>query len=121
MPTRSLRLSAAVVALLLIAHTGLAGRPVYTVREHLDVRIVLLNTKTKSFTVQMPKNLGSQSLSVGPKTWIMKDNEEASFADLRIGQRVRVHYIPRGAQAVAVEVLRPKAKAGGKKEPRERP
>jgi hypothetical protein len=104
----------ALLALLLCALASSAGRPVYTVREYLDVPIVSINVKTRRFSVPMPKNPGVQALSVSPKTWILKDNEEASFADLRVGQRVRVHFIPRGGQALAVEMLRAKGKAGGK-------
>jgi hypothetical protein len=81
-----------------------AGRPVYAVREYPDVEITSINTKTKRLSVRLPGR-GSHSLSVGPKTWIIKDNEEASFADLRVGQRLRIRYIPRGGQAVTLEVL----------------
>jgi hypothetical protein len=37
--------------------------------------------------------------------WIMKNNEEAGFDDLRSDQHVHVWYIPRGGLAVAVEIL----------------
>jgi hypothetical protein len=95
--------------LFLTALAASAGRPVYSVREYPDVTVTGINAQTKSVTVQLPKG-GSQSLRVGPKTWFVKDDEEAAFADLRLGQRLRVHYIPRGGQAVALEVLPPKGK-----------
>ncbi len=95
-------------ALCLAALLPFAGRPVYAVRSHPEVTITGINAKTKRINVQLANRGGSQSLSVGPRTWIMKDDEEASFADLRVGQRLRVWYIPRGALAVALEVLPPK-------------
>jgi hypothetical protein len=93
-------------ALIAAVLSPFTGRPDYAVRSHPEVTITGINTKTKRVSVKIKG--GSQSLSVGPKTWIMKDDEEASFADLRVGQRLRVWYIPRGALAVALEVLPPK-------------
>jgi hypothetical protein len=84
-----------------------AGRPVYAVREYPEVTITGINSNTKRISVKLPRRGGSHSLQVGPKTWIIKDGDEASFADLRVGQRLRVRYIPRGGQAVTLEVLPP--------------
>jgi hypothetical protein len=94
--------------LLILIFVGAADalRPVYTVIEYPEVTITGINANTRRVSVKIP--MGWQALSVGPKTWLIKDNEEATFEDLRVGQRVRVHLIPRGAQAVAIEVLRPK-------------
>jgi hypothetical protein len=89
-----------------------AGRPVYTVQSHPEVTVTGINAKAKRITVQVAGKGFSQILNVGPKTWVMKDNEEAAFADVRVGQRLRVWYIPRGALAVALEVL-PAKKPGG--------
>jgi hypothetical protein len=86
------------------------GRPVYSVRSYPEVTITGVNAKTKRINVQLASKGGGQILNVGPKTWIVKDDEEATFADLRVGQRLRVWYIPRGAQAVALEVLPPNPK-----------
>jgi hypothetical protein len=41
----------------------------------------------------------------GQKTWIIKGKDPGSLADLRVGQRLRVRYIPRGALAVTLEIL----------------
>jgi hypothetical protein len=80
-----------------------AGQPIYAVREYPDVTITGINNKTKTITVTLTN--GSQALRIGPKTWIIGDNKEASLADLRVGQHLRVRYIPRGAQAVTLEML----------------
>jgi hypothetical protein len=96
--------------LILASFSSFAGRPVYAVREYPEVTITGINAETKSITVRLPKGGGSQSLRVGPKTWIIKDDEEAAFADLRVGQRLRVRYIPRGGLAVTLEVLPTKGK-----------
>ncbi|MFO0969970.1 MAG: hypothetical protein U0793_30835 [Gemmataceae bacterium] len=85
-----------------------AGRPVYAVLEQKDVTITTINEKAKRVLVTLPKG-GSLSLAVGPKTWIIKDGDEASFDDLRVGQRLHVRYIPRTSQAVTLEVAPPKA------------
>lgn len=82
-----------------------AGRPVYAVLEHKDVTITSINTKAKSILFKLPGKDGTHGLSVVPKTWILKDGDEASFADLRVGQRLQVRYIPRTSQAVTLEVL----------------
>ena len=42
----------------------------------------------------------------------MQNNEEAKFEDLRVGQHVHVWFIPRGGQAVAIEILPPKPTGG---------
>ena len=85
-----------------------AAQPVYAVREHPEVTITGINAETKRITVELPGDGGAQALRVVSKTWIIKDGDEASFADLRVGQRLHVWLIPRGAQAVALEVLPPK-------------
>jgi hypothetical protein len=84
-----------------------AGQPVYAIREHPDVTITLVNTTNKHIIVSLPKG-GSQVLNVGPKTWIIKDNDPGTFADLQVGQHLHVWYIPRAAQGVVLEVLSPK-------------
>jgi hypothetical protein len=85
-----------------------SGRPVYSVQAHPEVTITGINAKDKRITAKVAGKEFVQVLNVGPKTWIAKDNEEASFANLRVGQRLRVWYIPRGSLAVALEVLPPK-------------
>jgi hypothetical protein len=82
-----------------------AGRPVYAVVEEKDVTIT--NITAKSILLKSPKG-GTYRLGVGPKAWIIKDGDEGSFEDLRVGQRLHVRYIPRTSQAVTVEVLPPK-------------
>lgn len=96
----------AIVVLLALAPIG--ARPVYAVREYVDAPIVGINPQTQRVSVALPKG-GYQSLSVGAKTWIIRDDEEAQFADLRMGQRLHVWYIPRGGQAVVLEILRSEA------------
>jgi hypothetical protein len=81
-----------------------ADQPVYAVREYPEVTITGINAETKAIGVRLPGG-GGQDLRVSPKTWIIKDGEEATFADLAVGQRLRVRYIPRGAQAVTLEIL----------------
>ena len=83
-----------------------AGRPIYAVLEYKDVTITSINNKAKTIQLKLPKD-GSTGLAVGPKTWILKDGDEASFEDLRVGQRLNVRYIPRTSQAVTLEVLPP--------------
>jgi hypothetical protein len=90
-----------------LAGPARAGRPVYAVREHAEVAIASINAKSRTISVKLPKG-GSQSLRVSPKTWIIKDDDEASFNDLKVGQLLRVRYIPRGGQAVTLEVLPPR-------------
>ena len=68
--------------------------------------ITKINEKGKGIVLKLPKG-GSQALAVGPKTWLIKDGEEASFEDLQVGQRLNVRYIPRTSQAVTLEVLPP--------------
>jgi hypothetical protein len=91
-----------------------ADQPVYAIREYPQITIATINAETKRIGVELP-NGGSQDLGIGPKTWIIKDGGEASFADLRVGQRLRVRYIPRSAQAVTLEVLPSEVKATLKK------
>ena len=81
-----------------------AGRPVYAVLEYKDVPISSIDEKTKSIILKLP-NGGTHRLVVSAKTWIIKDGDEASFGDLRVGQRLHVRYIPRFTQAVTLEVL----------------
>ena len=89
--------------------SAFTAQPVYAVREFADVRITAIHIDRKYFLVELPSGGGSASFHVGPKTWFIKDNEEATLADLQLGQRVHVRFIPRGSQAVTVEVLPPKA------------
>jgi hypothetical protein len=96
---------------LLLAFAPIGAGPVYAVREHADVPITNINSQTRRFFVAFPTG-GGQALSVSAKTWLMQDNEEAKFEDLRVGQRVHVWFIPRGGQAVAIEILPPKPTGG---------
>ncbi len=93
-----------VLIIFLMVNTLESARPIYTVKEFPEVRVASINKETQRISVELIDG-GSQSLSIGPKTWLIKDNEEASFSDLKVGQNVRVHFIPRGSQAVAVEIL----------------
>jgi hypothetical protein len=92
---------------LLLALAPIGARPVYAVREYADVPITSINAQAQRFSVAVPTG-GRQALSVSAKTWLMQNNEEAKFEDLRVGQRVHVWFIPRGGQAVAMEILPPK-------------
>jgi hypothetical protein len=89
----------------------IAAQPVYAVHEYPDVAIigVMSNPRvinTRAIKVQIPNTQGGALyLKVSPKTWIIKNNAEAAFADLKTGQHVRVRYIPRGGLAVTLEVL----------------
>ncbi len=92
------------LAILILTTIADAARPIYKVVELPEVTITRINTTTKMILVTLP-NGGTGTLSVGPKTWFIKDNDEATFEELKVGQRVRVHHIPRTTQAVAIEVL----------------
>src|SRR5262245_60163634 len=89
-----------------------AARPVYAIRELQEVTIYRIFTPPKSkhlgerlfVHVKLPNGDKRMVIAVG-KTWIIKDNDPGSFADLRVGERLRVRYIPRGALAVTLEVL----------------
>src|SRR4051812_45787008 len=82
--------------------TAQAGRPVYAVLEEKDATIAGITGK--SLLLKGAKG-GSQRLSVGAKTWVIKDGDEGTIEDLRVGQRVNVRYIPRTSAVVTVEVL----------------
>jgi hypothetical protein len=87
-----------------------AGRPVYAVREYREVIVSGINAKTKAIGFQLPRPSGGyQYLRVSPKTRIIKDDQEGTFADLRVGQRLHVWFIARGGQAVMLEVCRTSA------------
>jgi hypothetical protein len=103
---RSFLLLTLTSVLMTISHVAFAARPVYDVREYPDVVITGINARTRAISFPTPDG-GSQALRLGPKTWIIRDNEEATFRDLQIGQHIHVWFIPRGAQAVVVEVLSP--------------
>ncbi len=85
-----------------------ADRPVYAVRDYDDVLITRLYVNNQGIIVELPKDGGFHVLHAGPKTWFIKNGDEASFSDLRVGQHVHIRFIPRGGQAVTVEVLSPK-------------
>jgi hypothetical protein len=74
------------------------------VRE-MEIVARAVRPQTKSIAYDLPH--GSGSLYVGPRTWIFGGGEQIPFADLRQGQRLHVWYVPRGAQAVIVQVLPP--------------
>ena len=83
---------------------GQDGRPVFAIVEEKDVSIASIDAKGKSILLKSAKG-GTHRLGVVPKTWIIKDNAEATIDDLRVGQVLLVRYIPRTAQAVTIEVL----------------
>jgi len=84
-----------------------ALQPIYAVREYPEITIISVYAeRRKSITVSLRKG-GTHTLQIGPKTWIIKDNNPGTFEDLQAGQRVRVWYIPRGSQAVIIHILRP--------------
>jgi hypothetical protein len=103
-PMRPLLLLTLTPILTMTSLTALAARPVYAVREYPEVVISGINAQTKAIGFSTPGG-GFQDVRVGPKTWIIKDNDEATFEDLRVGQRVHVWFMARAAQAVVVEVL----------------
>jgi hypothetical protein len=71
----------------------------------MDREVVLRDVRPATKTIQFDLAHLHESLYVGPRTWIFKDHEEATFADLHDGQRVHVWYVPLGGQAVVIEVL----------------
>src|SRR4051794_13827980 len=81
-------------AIVLLTTPGFApaAQPVYAVVERGDVKVVAVNAKSK--TIKVEEKGGSLVLSVGPKTWIIANEKEAAFADLKVGQRLRVLMIP---------------------------
>src|SRR4051812_14964493 len=83
--------------LLLTYLASSGGQPVYKVGNYKDVPITSINAQTKRFGITPPFG-GGQSMGTSPKTWFLKDNQEATFTDLKVGQRVSVWFIPRGAQ-----------------------
>jgi len=91
-----------------------AARPVYAIRELQEVTIYRIFTPLKSkylgdrlfVHVKLP-NGATKMVIVVRNTWIVKGNDPGSLADLQVGHRLRVRYIPRGALAVTLEVLPP--------------
>jgi hypothetical protein len=89
------------------------ARLVYAVREE---EFIARDIRPKTNTIQYDLPYGGWGIiHVSPKTWYIKDNEEATFEDLRVGQRLHVWMIPRGSQAVIVEILPPKPGQDGKR------
>jgi hypothetical protein len=82
----------------------MAAQPVFTLRELPDVELVRIHRNGKVIDVRGPRG-DKTTLGVSPKTWILKAEEEGSYADLQIGQRLRVNVIPRAMRAVAVQIL----------------
>jgi hypothetical protein len=98
-------LSLALTAILgLGAQSAIAAQPVYAVREYADVVIDSIYAKQMRITIRIAQS-GTQTLSLGPKTWIIKDNNEGKFENLEVGQHLHVWQISRGGQAIAVEIL----------------
>jgi hypothetical protein len=60
--------------------TAEATQPVYAVREYPEVTIAAINAETKKIIVSLPEG-GGRAFNVSPKTWIIKDDDEATFAD----------------------------------------
>jgi len=70
-----------------------------------QMEIVAREVRPETKTIVFGAPHGSWVLRISPRTWIFKDGEEATFADLRDGQRLHVWFTPRGSNAVIIEVL----------------
>jgi hypothetical protein len=102
------------ILLLIVAAAALAwsalgaeeiDQPAFVILEYPKMTITQVRAETNQVFVSEGPDTNSVTLRVSPKTWIVKDEKEASLADLRIGQSVRVRYVPKGSQAVTLEVL----------------
>lgn len=82
--------------------------------EEIIGRIISLDTTASMVTIRTKQ--GEMSFYVDEKTQITMAKEEKLFSDLRVGEKVKVHYIAAEGKDLAERIMvkPPKAKASAK-------
>jgi flagellar basal body rod protein FlgC len=108
------RVAALFLALLVIDLAGFALAAEETKVEEIIGRIISLDTTANMVTIQTKQ--GEMSFYVNEKTQITMAKEEMHFSDLRVGEKVKVHYIIAEGKELAERVMvKPRKEKGSPK------
>ena len=108
------KVAALFLAFLVIDLVGCAPAAAETKVEEIIGKIVSLDTTANMVTIKTKQ--GEMSFYVNEKTQITMAREEKLFSDLKVGEKVKVHYITEEGKELAERIMvkPPKEKASTK-------